>query len=132
MSGAVPEPPEGAEVLGRDLDYRRLPGLYGEAWGSVLAATDEAFGCVLLESLAAGTPVAAARSGAVPEILISERTSRLFEPGDPEGCAKAMLAVLDLGADPDTAEACKSEARRHDWPRVVEAYEDTYRQVLSA
>jgi glycosyltransferase involved in cell wall biosynthesis len=47
-----------AGVEWRDVDDARSPArAYGEAWVAVLPAVDEAFGLVLLESLACGTPV---------------------------------------------------------------------------
>ena len=65
----------------------RLPP---RASATVLPADDEAFGLVLVESLAAGTPVVAARSGACPEIVDDPRVGRLFEPGDAEDLEQLM------------------------------------------
>jgi glycosyltransferase involved in cell wall biosynthesis len=42
----------------------------------------EPFGRVVAESLACGTPIVAARSGGLADLLSSERTGLLFEPGN--------------------------------------------------
>lgn len=106
-----------------------LPHLYASAWASVLPSVDEAFGLVLVESLAAGTPVVAARSGASPEIVNDSRIGRLFEPDDKASLASALEETLMLGAQATTAKACREEAAQHDWGWVVERYEAAYRSV---
>ena len=96
---------------------------------SVLPSVDEAFGLVLVESLAAGTPVVADRSGAGPGIVDSEAIGRLFEPDDPVDLARAMDEALDLGLDAATAERCRARAGVYDWPRLVERWERLYERV---
>jgi glycosyltransferase involved in cell wall biosynthesis len=98
---------------------------------TVLPSDDEAFGLVLVESLAAGTPVVAARSGGCVEIVTDERVGRLFEPGDPVDLARAIDQVLALAADPATAENCRLHAADWDWSRVVERYEAVYEAACS-
>ena len=54
----------------RDFDDRAaLADAYREAWVSVLPSVNEAFGLVLAEALACGTPVVAADRGGMPEVL---------------------------------------------------------------
>ena len=103
-----------------------LAAAYRAASVTVLPADDEAFGLVLVESLAAGTPVVAARSGACPDIVDDPRVGRLFEPGDAADLARALGEALELAADAETAAACREHARRWDWARVVERYEELY------
>jgi phosphatidylinositol alpha-mannosyltransferase len=103
-----------------------LATAYRRSTATVLPAEDEAFGLVLVESLAAGTPVVAARSGACPEIVDDPRVGRLFEPGDAADLARAIGEAIELAADPATAATCRAHARRWDWDRVVESYEALY------
>lgn len=121
--------PDGVEVRGIDRT-EALAQAFRSSWASVLPAIHEAFGLVLLESLAAGTPVVAARSGAGPEVAGSDGTGCLFEPDDEDGLVGAMRAALELGAAPDTADRCRDHAAAHDWERVVKRYEDVYANAL--
>ena len=103
-----------------------LAAAYRGATATVLPSDDEAFGLVLVESLAAGTPVVAARAGGCPEIVDDPRIGRLFEPGDAAGLARAIGEAIALAADPETAGRCRGHARRWDWDVVVERYEALY------
>lgn len=55
----------------------------------------EAFGLVLLESMAAGTPVVATNTGAIPEIVHEGITGLLVEPGDVNGLAASLQTILE-------------------------------------
>ena len=127
-----PEPvnlPEGAEWI--DVDRTAdLARAYASAWVSVLPALHEAFGLVLVESLAAGTPVVAARSGAGPEIVADGDLGRLFEPGDGADLARALDEALELAGEDATAEACRRRAADFDWSLVVRRYRELYATVL--
>ena len=62
-----------------DLDDRAaLARAYGSAWAVALPATSEAFGLVLLEALACGTPVLGYDDGGIPEIIDRPGIGRLF------------------------------------------------------
>jgi glycosyltransferase involved in cell wall biosynthesis len=107
-----------------------LARAYREASVTVLPSDDEAFGLVLLESLASGTPVVASRAGGCVEIVTDDAVGRLFEPGDPRDLARAIGEALDLATDPATATACRRHAADWDWARVVERYEEVYGRAL--
>ncbi len=53
----------------------------------------EAFGLVLIEAMAVGTPVVAAKVGGVPEIVQSGRAGILVPPRNPTSIAEAILAL---------------------------------------
>ncbi len=130
MSPEVHDLPAGAGWVDVDGDAH-LAGLYASSWASVLPAVGEPFGLVLVESLAAGTPAVAARSGACPEILDSPAVGRLFEPDDPASLAAAMAAALELARRPATGPACRNRAAHFDWGRLVEAYEREYERAVA-
>ncbi len=54
----------------------------------------EGFGIVLLEAMLAGLPVVATRVSAVPEVVADGETGLLVDPGDDQGLAAALGALL--------------------------------------
>lgn len=111
------------------LGFDGLADAYRSATVSVLPSIDEAFGLVMVESLAAGTPVVGTRSGAIPEVLDDERVGRLFRPDDQRSLERALLDAIELGSDPATAAACRQHARRWDWDTVGPQLEATYERL---
>ena len=61
----------------------------------VCPSDHEPFGMIVLEALAAGTPVVASDSGGPAEILEHGRSGLLFPTGSPAGLADAVLRILD-------------------------------------
>ena len=107
-----------------------LPSLFGLAAISVLPSLWEAFGMVILESMATGTPVVGARHGAIPELISDDGVGRLFDPGldgpeptDEAGLARSMIEALELSRDPGTALRCRAHAERFGWSAVGPAFE---------
>lgn len=60
----------------------------------VLASRAEALGVALLEAMAMGRPVVAARVGGIPEAVEDGRTGILVPPEDPSALAEACLHLL--------------------------------------
>jgi phosphatidylinositol alpha-mannosyltransferase len=108
--------------------------LYGQAAISVLPSLWEAYGLVVMESMAAGTPVVGARSGALPELIATPDIGCLFEPGDepsPEptnvdGLAQALAACLDLSRRPETAARCRAHAQLVTWDKLGPSFESLF------
>lgn len=69
----------------------------------------EGFGIVLLEAMLAGLPIVATRVSAIPEIVADGETGALVEPGDVEGVARELAALL---ADPGMRRALGDAGRR--------------------
>jgi glycosyltransferase involved in cell wall biosynthesis len=129
MSPASVTLPRGASWTDGDA-MPSLAKAYREAWTCVLAANDEAFGLVLVESMAAGTPVVAPRSGGCPEIVDRDEVGRVYEPGDEAGLVEAIDETLELAQQPNTAAACRDRAAEFDWARILPLYERLYESVL--
>jgi phosphatidylinositol alpha-mannosyltransferase len=99
---------------------------YAEAWVTVLPSTAEAFGMVLTESLAAGTPVVALADGGGPAEIITPDVGRLAA-GTPDSLADACCEALMLATMPGTADACRARAELFDWDRaIVPRLEEVY------
>jgi phosphatidylinositol alpha-mannosyltransferase len=108
-----------------ELPQAELSAEFARASVSALTSLNEAFGLVLIESMAAGTPVVATRSGAIPE-LVDDTVGGLFDADDVAGCAAQLERVLrDSG--PELSARCVARAREYDWdavgPKIVSLYE---------
>jgi glycosyltransferase involved in cell wall biosynthesis len=79
--GFVPRP----ELV--DLYYRTDVFAFAPIW-------NEGFGIPPLEAMAAGVPVVATRSGAIPETVKDQQTGFLVGKNDPRGLAEAILELL--------------------------------------
>ena len=110
-----------------NLDPAELRTWYSRASMTCLPSINEAFGLVLVESLAAGTPVVGANHGAIPEI-VSPEVGALFEPDDPVSCAAAMETVLNC-VDRQTEQDCRKRAAKFDWDTVGPMYLSAYEEV---
>ncbi|MFP5326318.1 MAG: glycosyltransferase family 4 protein, partial [Acidimicrobiia bacterium] len=82
-----------------------LPALYRSATVTLLPSTHEAFGLVLAESLACGTPVVCTRAAGMPEV-VDDEVGRMFAPGDVDGFATAMSEAIEMARDPSVLERC--------------------------
>lgn len=121
--------PWGVEQVHADATFQ-LARLYASAWASVLPSVDEAFGLVLAESLAAGTPAVAAASGAAPDVISDPAVGRLFRRDDEADLARALDEALNLSEQATTTVACQRHARRWDWEAVLPGYEALYEEVV--
>jgi glycosyltransferase involved in cell wall biosynthesis len=124
-------PPRGEGIELADLDDRSaLAGAYRSAWVSALPSVGEAFGLVLAEALACGTPVVATRAGGMPEVVGENgAVGRLFEGAEPEALASALLEALELAGDPATERACRERAELFSLDRCTESYLALYREL---
>src|SRR5439155_1177000 len=104
----VGDGPESARLraLSADLGLEETVTFLGEISRSALAVeyvgadcfclptVQEGFGLVFAEAMAAGLPIVACRTAAVPEVVEDGRTGLLVSPNDPEELARAMERVL--------------------------------------
>ena len=121
-------------LTGHLADESLLAAGFREARVFVLPSQYEAFGLVLLEAMAQGTPVVASRVGGIPEFVEDGTGGLLFPPGDVAALANALLSLWD---DPDRRAKLGASGRdvvvpRYTWDRVVDALEAVYREATSA
>ncbi len=124
-------PPAGDGIELADLDDREvLAQANRRAWVSVLPSRAEAFGLVLAEALACGTPIVGSDDGGIPEIIDRPEIGRLFEGDEPVALARALLDAFELASDPATATACRERARDFSADRCADSYVALYRELL--
>jgi phosphatidylinositol alpha-mannosyltransferase len=115
-----------------DLDTREaLARAYAEAWVSVLPSVSEAFGLVLAEAMACGTPGVGYDSAGIPEVIDRPEVGRLFDKLEPRPLADAILAAMEMASDPSTTVACRSRAEEISTDRCTERYLDLYLRLLA-
>jgi phosphatidylinositol alpha-mannosyltransferase len=95
-----------------------LSALYGEAWATVLPSEYEAFGIVLVESLACGTPIVVCDHAAPPE-LAQPGVGVVAPPRDPAALADACRRAFDLVREPGIEQRCRAAAAPYDWDTGV-------------
>jgi glycosyltransferase involved in cell wall biosynthesis len=114
--------------------YDQMPAVYAAASCMVLASLptrqwEEQFGMVLAEAMAAGLPIVASSSGAIPEV--AGAAARYFAPGDWLGLARE-LAEGPLSRPPGTRVEYPSEhLAPYSSGAAAERLADAYERVLS-
>lgn len=128
LAGLDPALREAVEPIIDDLGAGSLadvPARFRAATVSVLPSVHEAFGLVLVESLACGTPVVCTSSGGMAEI-VSEQVGRVAAPDDPVDLAAKVIEAVELAALPGTSAACTAHAKTWDWDVVGPRHESVY------
>lgn len=130
LADAAADPEGGIEIVDMD-DRDELARLYASSWVSVLPSWGEAFGLVLAEAMACGTPGVGSNLDGIPEVIDAPEVGRLFDGAEPAALAKAILEAFELAEDPATAQACRARAMRLSREACTEAYETLYRTLLA-
>ncbi|HLF89018.1 MAG TPA: glycosyltransferase family 1 protein [Anaerolineales bacterium] len=96
-----------------------LPGLYVGALAFVMPSFDEGFGLPVLEAMACGTPVIAARSGALPEVV--RDAGMLFDPVNADQLAELLDSCLsDESLRDSLIERGFMRVKAFSWPHAAE------------
>jgi glycosyltransferase involved in cell wall biosynthesis len=115
ITGFVPEP--------------ELPLAYAGALIYITPSLSEGFGLTPLEAIACGTPVAAARISATPEIL--DDAALYFDPYDIEDIKNAIKKLTtDEKLQDDLREKGKQRIKDFSWEMTGERTEAVYRSIL--
>jgi alpha-1,6-mannosyltransferase len=101
-------------------DSLELAGWIASADALVHAGTKETFGLVILEAMACGRPVVAARAGAFPE-LIDDSVGLMAEPHDAASMADAIAALYDRDLEELGAAGRARVLRQFTWQRAFHA-----------
>ena len=113
-------------------DRRAYRAVIRGARALVLPSEWEAYGFVLLEAMAARTPIVATAVGAVPEVLDHGRVGLLVPYGDIGALRDALRTVIE---DPDRSRDRVrngwKKVQEMDWSRSAERFRALYREVVA-
>ncbi len=124
-------------VFAGSIPNQQLPSFYRAADVFVLpsivdkSGDTEGLGVVLLEAIAAGTPVVASKVGGIPDIVIDNKTGLLAEQKNPGRLAAAITSLLE---SPQLGKRLAASARKHiekaySWDRVAGQFASIFLRV---
>jgi glycosyltransferase involved in cell wall biosynthesis len=115
----APQIDEGVEFIG-EIDEEQKPDFYAGARATLFPSDwPEPFGLVMIESLAAGTPVIGLRRGSVPEVIEHGVTGFICD--DVDEMTEAARHIGDI--DPEN---CRRHAERFSAEGMCRSYLDVY------
>lgn len=116
---------EQIEFLG-EANHAQKNVLMGKAVATLFPITwREPFGLVMIESMAAGTPVIAMSLGAAPEVIAHEKSGFLCH--DVEDCINAIPKAVEL-----SRQGCREHVLMNfTAERMADGYEAVYQQMIS-
>lgn len=108
-----------------------LAALYSFVDVSIMPSRLEGFSLPVLEAMACGCPVIAARASALPELV--ENTGLLFDPDDPIELSRHLIHVL---SQPEIrarmSRQSLEQAGKYDWRKTAELTVASYRRAVPA
>ncbi|MGE4291686.1 MAG: glycosyltransferase family 4 protein [Desulfovibrio sp.] len=124
-------PPEGTGLV-QDLPSDELVDLYAAADTFFFPSRLETFGRVILEAMAAGTPVITTNALGCRDVAGQGKFARMVPVDDTKAMAGALLSFMD---DPELrarfSQIGREHAQRHDWQTVAQAYEAMYEEAVA-
>jgi glycosyltransferase involved in cell wall biosynthesis len=108
------------ELAYRAADFSVVPTV---AW--------EGFGLIVIESLAAGTPVLGTPIGGIPEILRPFSEDLVFEGTSAEQLAQGIIEALSGQRQLPSSKACEAYIRKHyAWSAIAQRMKSVYQAAL--
>jgi len=94
---------------------------------------EEAFGLVMIEAMACGTPVIAFKRGSVPEVVVDGKTGFICPAGDIGAMNEAVERIFEMSAK--EYQEMRKNCRRHveekfTVEKMADGYEKVYQQVI--
>jgi|688.fasta_scaffold241795_2 phosphatidylinositol alpha-mannosyltransferase len=111
------------EWLGRISDAEKIDRLRRASLFCAPSLRGESFGIVLLEAMAAGTPVVSTDIDGYRNVATDGENALLVEPGNPQALASAMSRII---ADPRLATRLTAAGRIHAQSYSLDALADHY------
>jgi len=124
----------GLEPYVRFLGYRcDIPRILTATDVVVIPSVTEAFGLVLVESMACGAAIVASDVGGIPEVVSDGRTGLLVPPRSPDALARAIIRLHDEPALRTNVAANGREdvTKRFQLDRMVSDYQSIYLELAA-
>jgi glycosyltransferase involved in cell wall biosynthesis len=103
------------------VSHKKLDKYYQNADVYINSSLSEALGMPILEAMAGSLPVVGSRIGGIPEAILNKKTGFVFESGDSEALAEALLRLLRDDNLRSMGEAGYQRAvELFAWERIVE------------
>jgi glycosyltransferase involved in cell wall biosynthesis len=113
------------------LKGEELAAAFASADAFLFPSTTETLGIAMIEALASGLPVLAARTGAAGEVVDEGETGLLYEPGSDAALVAAVRTIVsDDGLRATMGGNARASAERRDWGTSTRALRGYYEQVL--
>lgn len=121
------------EWLGRLSDDEKAQRMRGASLYCAPSLRGESFGVVLLEAMAAGTPIVASDLPGYHKVVRGGTDGLLVPPGDPNALAAGILRLLGDRSEADALVASgRVRAEQFSMHELALRYTDLYQQVLTA
>lgn len=115
------------------LEGLELASAFASADAFIFPSRTETLGLVLLEAMAAGCPVVAARSGGIPDIVQDGVNGYLFDPTDEQGAIAATQRLLANQTERENIrQNARKEAEKWGWAAATRQLKNYYNSVVYA
>lgn len=109
---------------------KELAEAFASADALIFPSVTETLGLVILEAMAAGLPVIAAKSGPTMEQIIDGKTGLLFENGNTQSLSKAVEKLEDQQLYKQISENVRHEAEKFSWSEPSQQLVEIYDEIL--
>ena len=114
------------------LQGEELASAYASADVFVFPSTTETLGMAMIEALASGLPVLAARTGATGEVVGDGETGILYDPDSDEALAAAVRELTsDDGLRAQMGRNARAAAEKRDWRSSTRTLRGYYEKALA-
>ncbi len=112
--------------------YSELPQKYRDADLFILPSLAEGMPLVVLEAMGTGLPIVVSRVQGIDELVVDGVNGALFDPGDVDGLAHALIKIINAGEDRiKMGKASVERVKPYDWKHIADAYLNLYKEVSS-
>ena len=111
--------------------YPKLPQKYRDADLLILPSLAEGMPLVVLEAMGTGLPIVASRVQGIDELVGDGVNGALFDPGDVDGLAQALVKLINAGEGRiEMGKASVERVKPYDWKNIANAYLSLYADIL--